>query len=274
MRSKSQTRRTNSSSIKTRKPGSLTKSRSYAIYGPAGTGKTTLAGTFPGPVLLIDMNDRGDDSVAELADKLEVVDVSSEEELEDIYWELKSGAWKGKFSTVIIDTVTQLQQIIIEELVETKGKKSRKFADKNAGDWGTMTKQDWGTVSSKMKKHIVNFRNLPVNMVFLAQQRVFNVGEDDEVEFQPEVGPSLSPATASYLASAMHVVGNTFIRRKIRKTKNEKGKVVEKRRLVYCLGIGPSELYIRKVRKPRDIEVMDVIENPTYEDIIEIIQGE
>lgn len=272
MKSKSQTRRT--SGIKTRMPGSRTDSRAYAIYGPAGTGKTTLAGTFPGPVLLIDMNDRGDDSVAELADKLVVADVTEESELEDIYWELKSGSWKGKYATVILDTVTQLQQIIIEELVESKGSKSKKFADKNAGDWGTMTKQDWGTVSSKMKKHILNFRGLPINVVFLAQQRVFNIGEDDEIEFQPEVGPSLSPATASYLASAMHVVGNTFIRRKVKKVKNEKGKVVEKSRLVYCLGIGPSELYIRKVRKPRDIEVMDVIENPTYEDIIEIIQGE
>lgn len=270
MRSKSPMR---SSKIPTRKPGSLTKSRAYAIYGPAGTGKTTLAGTFPGPVLLIDMNDRGDDSVADIKD-LEVADVNEEAELEDIYWELKSGGWKGKFATVIIDTITQLQKIIIEELVESKGKKNRKFADKAAGDWGTMTKQDWGTVSSKLKKHIGNFRDLPMNVVFLAQQRVFNVGEDEEIEFQPEVGPSLSPATAAYLASAMHVVGNTFIRRKVKKTKNEKGKVVEKSRLVYCLGIGPSELYIRKVRKPRDIEVMDVIENPTYEDIIEIIQGE
>lgn len=274
MKSKSQTRRTNSSKIPTRKPGSLTKSRAFGIYGPAGTGKTTLAGTFPGPVLLIDMNDRGDDSVAELADKLEVADVTEESELEDIYWELKSGSWKGKFATVILDTVTQLQQIIIEELVDGKKNKNRKFADKNAGDWGTMTKQDWGTVSSKMKKHIANFRDLPVNMVFLAQQRVFNVGEDDEVEFQPEVGPSLSPSTAAYLASAMHVVGNTFIRKKVKKSKNEKGKLVEHSKLVYCLGVGPSELYIRKVRKPRDIHVMDVIENPTYEDLIEIIQGE
>lgn len=273
MRSKSPMRSTKTSKIKTRKPGSMTDARAYAIYGPAGTGKTTLAGTFPGPVLLIDMNDRGDDSVANVKG-LEVADVTSEEELEDIYWELKSGSWKGKFATVVLDTVTQLQQIIIEELSEARGKRNKKFADKNPGDWGTMTKQDWGTVSSKMKKHIVNFRDLPVNVVFLAQQRVFNVGEDEEVEFQPEVGPSLSPATAAYLASAMHVVGNTFIRRKIKKTKNEKGKVVEKRRLVYCLGIGPSELYIRKVRKPRDIEVLDVIEDPTYEDIIEIIQGE
>ena len=33
--------------------------RSWAIYGRSGSGKTTFSSTFPGPTLLLDIDDRG-----------------------------------------------------------------------------------------------------------------------------------------------------------------------------------------------------------------------
>ena len=246
----------------------IVKPRSWVIYGRAGTGKTTLAGTFPGPVLLVDVKDEGTDSVSDVKG-LDVFEVEESGDLDELYWFLKEN--KKGYKTVVIDTVTQLQQIRVEEIGEEKGIKG----NKQAGDWGTLTKQDWGGISSWLKKVITDFRSLDMEVVFLAQDRLFKSGEEgDPAEgLEPEVGPRLSPAVMSHLCAAVHMVGHTFIRSKITK-KKVGGKVIEKEVKEYCLRLGPSTYYITKLRKPMTIELPDFLDNPTYEDILEIITGE
>lgn len=245
--------------------------RSFAFYGRSGTGKTTLASTFPGPIILLDIRDEGTDSIADVKD-LEVKEIESFDDLEEAYWWLHKDE-ADKYSTVVIDTVSQLQQLTVKEMIGDKGRGGKK-----AGDWGSMTKQDWGAVSAKMKEWIVNFRDLTklgYQVVFIAQDRVFNLGDDEDVsddQIAPEVGPALSPAIAKVLNAAVSVIGNTFIRsRIIKKEVKSKKKRIEK--LDYCLRIGPNSVYVTKVRKPRDIEAPSFIMDPTYEDILDIIKG-
>lgn len=263
------------SSLPTRKPGSATKGRAYAIYGRAGTGKTTLFGTFPGKKLLLDMNDRGDDSVADI-DDLEVMDISDPDDLDDAYWYVKKNP--KAFGAVCIDTVTQLQQMFVERISEKKSSSKRGKRVQAAGDWGTMTKQDWGEVAALMKNEITRWRDLPLEVVFLAQDRVFGAEEDDmDSLLEPEVGPRLSPSVNKHLCAAVHVIGNTFLRvKKLKKKveKNGKEKVVTTEKIVYCLRVGPNPVYTTKVRKPKEFDVPEFIENPTYEDIIDIVNGD
>ncbi len=246
----------------------ISRPRSWVIYGRAGTGKTTLAGTFPGPVLLVDCKDEGTDSVSDVKG-LDVFEVESSEDMDDLYWALRDNP-KG-YGTVVIDTITQLQQIRVEEVAESKNLKG-----KLAGDWGTLTKQDWGSISGWLKKVITDYRSLDMEVVFLAQDRVFNAGEEDEGTdgaINPEVGPRLSPSVMSHLCAAVHMVGNTFIRERI-KVKKVNGKKVEESIKEYCIRLGPSTSYITKLRKPKAIELPDFLENPTYEEILEIVTGE
>ena len=144
---------------------------------------------------------------------VDVLDVETWESFEEAYWWLKQNP--TKYKTVVIDTITQLQQIVVEEI---GGRKAEK-AGKAAGDWGTMTKGDWGEVSSRLKTWITNYRDLPMEVVFLAQDRVFNVDEEENQDgmIDPEVGPRLSPSVNSHLCAAVSVIGNTFIRTKLRK---------------------------------------------------------
>lgn len=246
----------------------IEKPRSWAIYGRAGTGKTTLAGTFPGPILLIDVKDEGTDSVSDVKG-MDVLEVESSEDLEEAYWYLKENP--GKYRTVVIDTITQVQQVKVEEFSEEKGVKG----NKNAGDWGTLTKQDWGTIAGWLKKTITDYRSLDMEVVFLAQDRVFNVGEEESEDgtIEPEVGPRLSPSVTSHLCAAVHMVGNTFIRERVTH-KKVNGKKVEERKKEYCLRLGPSNYYITKLRKPRSVDLPDFLTDPTYEDILEIVTGE
>lgn len=240
-----------------------------AIYGRSGSGKTTLASTAPA-ALLINIRDEGDDSVRDIKG-LRVWDIEDIDDVEEVYWFLKKG--KHKYETAILDTVTMWQQMKIEDVMGGKQNK----AGKNVGDWGTMTKQDWGAVSAYMKYWITNFRDLDMNVIFLAQERVFNIDDDGGSEIgmiDPEIGPSLSPATKNHLNAAVNIIGNTFIRSRDVTKKDEKGRKKTVEKIEYCLGVGPSSMYTRKIRKPRSIKLPDVIVDPTFDDIIELIEGE
>jgi len=259
------------SGLQFKKKSKKEPNRSFVIYGPSGTGKTTLSGTFPKPILFADVKDRGTDSISEYSeDEIRITEIESFEDIELLVEEIRANP--GLYKTVVIDTVTQMQQLAIEEVVAAKKKKTKKAA----GDWGSMTMRDWGDVSSKMKEWIIALRDLPVQTVFLAQHRVFNSsdeGDDAEEQLAPEVGPRLSPSTASHLNAAVDVIGSTFIRERI-VVKTVNGKKVKKKKTEYCLRIGPNPIYTSKIRKPKNIEVPDFVVNPSYEDIVAIIKGE
>lgn len=244
------------------------------IYGRSGTGKTTFTGTFPSPILLLDVSDKGTDSIADVKD-CKVMEVTCWDDFEMVYWYLKDHP--EEYSTVVVDTITQLQQFSILKVLAEKGKK-----EENAGDWGTMTKREWGDVAAMMKTWITNYRDLPMEVVFIAQDRVFNLDEesqDSENILMPEVGPRLSPSVAAHLNASVSVIANTFIREKITVTKVKKEgfkKPKEKEEVVYqyCMRVGPNPMYVTKLRKPKNVTPPSFVVDATYEDLVGIIKGE
>lgn len=245
--------------------GSLERVGSFAIYGRAGSGKTTLASTFPKPILLLDIRDKGTDSIADIKG-IDVIEIESLDDIEDIYYMLKD---RTKYKTVVFDTVTEMQKIVMKQVVEGKKKSTDRL-----GDWGTMAKRDWGDVAGIMNKWISDFRDLPLEVVFLAQERVKNIDEDedDDNQLTPEVGPAVMPSIALTLNAAVNVIGNMFIRMR-RTTKHVKGKRVVKEEPMYCLRVGPNPIYTTKLRKPRSAEAPPYIEDPTFADIMSLIKG-
>lgn len=257
--------------LPTRSPGGHVH-RAFVFYGRSGTGKTTVAASFPKPILLLDVSDSGDESVADVTG-LEVMDVRSWDDFEIAYWWLKKHP--KHYKTLVVDTASQLQIMAIKKVLEDKGK-----SDERAGEWGVMTKQEWGQVASLMKMWITNLRDLPMEVVIVAQDRVFNVGDEDAAEgLDPEVGPGLSPSIARHLNASFHWIGCTFVRSRTVKVKLKnppKGKspYVERSKIEYCMRVGPNPTYITKMRKPKDITPPDVIVDPTYDKLIGIIKGD
>jgi GTPase SAR1 family protein len=79
------------------------------IYGEPGCGKTTLACSLPG-VLLIDV-DRGQRVLRNhphLLKEVKVFTPNSYQEVDDLFWEIKEGKYVDR-KTIVIDTFTTLQ---------------------------------------------------------------------------------------------------------------------------------------------------------------------
>lgn len=228
------------------------------VYGRSGTGKTTLAASFPQPALILDVKDRGTDSVSDVTD-LKVLYITNWDDFEDAYYALLENK---HYKTVIIDTVSQLQDIAIQH-VTGGGKKD--------GNWGSMTKQDWGEVASLLKTWLIRYRDLGINVVYIAQDRVFNVEEEDENQIAPEIGPRIMPSVAAVLNAGVDIITHTFIREnKVVKVVNNKR--IEKRTLEFAARVGPHITYVTKIRKPKDVIPPSFVSNPTYDKIISLIK--
>lgn len=244
--------------------------RAAAIYGRAGTGKTTLAATWPKPILYLNIRDDGTDSIADVED-IDVKHVTTSDDLQEVILWCTKQAKKGKliYRTIILDTMSQLQGILVEELCANKKLKK----GQNPGDFGTLTKQEWGQIAGDLKAAIWDIRNLGIESVFIAQDRVFNDPSDEEDDglnqLDPEVGPKLMPSVNKDLCASVSIIGNTFIR--IVTKKNDKGKKEISKK--YCLRIGPNAVYTTKIRKPKGIELPDYIEDPSFRKLKKIREG-
>ena len=257
--------------------GEIKQARSTALYGRAGTGKTTLSATWPKPILYLNIRDDGTDSIADI-EGIDVVDIETSDDMRDILlWCVKKvNRGKLKYKTIVLDTATQFQGILVREKVEESGKKLKK--GQNPGDFGTLTQQEWGQIAGEMKKLIMDVRGIPgLESVFICQERIFNAGdeEDDGLgQIDPEVGPRLSPSVKDDLNASVSIIGNTFIRIKVTTTKDKKtlkkSKKIDKQ---YCLRVGPNSVYTTKIRKPKGIEAPDFIVDPTFRKIKKIVKG-
>lgn len=240
--------------------GEKTDNLKAAFYGRSGTGKTTLAATFPGPILILDIKEEGEDSIADLGDTIKIVEVKMWEEVEQLYWYLESG--EHPYKTVVIDTVTQMQALKMDQL--------RKINNKGPDE--LITRQMWGTISGSVQTWILNYRDLPMNVVFLAQDRVNRVDdEDDESDEQlaPEVGPAVMPSVSKTLNAAVKTAGQTYLKEVIKRSKKGIQREVE-----YRLRLGPHAIYYTKIRKPKNRHLPEYIVDPSYDKIVQVIKGE
>ena len=240
------------------------------IYGKAGKGKTTLACSFPKPILLLDVKEKGTDSVRDQKN-IDAIRVENWGDLDMLYWYLKKD--NHKYKTFVWDTTSQLQRLCIENVLEEHN------VEGEPGWWGTMSKRDWGKVSTQLSHAILDWRDLKMNGVFIAHDRVFEgvENEDDEEEglIEPSVGPNLIPSVVNVLNAAVGVIGNTFVRERIKEIKIKgKKKKKTKKVLEYCLRVGPHAYYITKIRNPKKFKVPQVIVDPTYKKILAVITGE
>lgn len=135
----------------------------FVIYGDAGSGKTVLASTFPktkdAPMLYLDILEGGTGSIDQsYAENIVVVDILKFEELDEVLTDVMNGYTIDengqkipvKYSTIVMDSATQMEYLLKEYLKRAAGKTSM-----NLKLWGeTRESQDtiWNLAKNLHKK--------------------------------------------------------------------------------------------------------------------------
>jgi len=237
------------------------------LYGRAGTGKTHFIGTAPKPVLVLDFREDGITTIRNTKDAF-VLHMDNWDDFESIYWYLLEG--DHPYKTVAIDTVTSLQDIAMKQVM---------------GDRKSVSQRMWGEIAGLMKTWIMNYRDLPMHVIYTAQDRLSGGGSDDDDEdyvsdgmLLPEMGPYVIPSVAKILNACVGVIGNTFIREVSKKVKTNKGNEKTKTEVVYSMRIGPHARYATKIRcdgpeESQEPVVPRLLDNPSFDKVKNLALG-
>lgn len=226
------------------------------FYGPNGTGKTTVAGTFPKPLLVLDVNERGTRVLAK-QEGCSKRNVDVFEMFAQAYWYLKSG--KHPYKTVVIDNVTTLQEVAMRYVM------NKEATFDLSKDMDMPTKRDWGGLSQLLKRWLIDFRNLDMNVVFIAQEK--RDKEEDLESDEASVYPQVTPSVKSILGAAVDVIGRTYV---LERTDPNTDKSV----IRFCMRIAPSSKYLAKIRIPEGAKTPNSVVNPSYDALYKIMSGE
>ena len=227
------------------------------VYGRSGTGKTQFMSTLPRPILFLDVNERGLDTIRG-EKQIDVLQCREWADFEDIFWALEEGM---KYKSVVIDQITNLQDLGMAEVRDRAKKTSSEL----------FTKKNWGELSGLLKTGLANFRGLSdqYNIGLIAHERSFGGGDEEDNALEPAVGARIMPSVSSFVDGAVDVIGSTFIRESF------SGKGSKKvRQVVYCMRIGPHAFYSTKVRRPVEAGPLpDFVVDPTFKKITNLISG-
>ena len=135
----------------------------------------------------------------------------------------------------MIDTITGMQNMCMARtLKESEDRDPTK--DPSLPVW-----KDYGKVNTLMKKYLLWFRNLPMHMVLIAQEKVSDNEETGEIEKYPDLSPG-SRATATACVDFIGRIYSKEVRAVNKRTKKE----VKKWRTLML--VGPHEVYLTKDR--------------------------
>jgi hypothetical protein len=264
-------------------------------YGRGKTGKTRLGCSFPKPVLIIGIED-GTESIKQTKE-VDFAPLDHSSDIDDLLSLLshissKPSGQSLKYQTVVLDTAGGLQDMVLREVL---GLDTLPISS----SWGMADVRTWGVINNQFQERMNSILSLAdshkIHTVIIAHERSFNSEGGGSDVILPSVGASLTPGNAAWLNGACDYICQTYIkgREEVTVSKVEiptpvlkNGKMeteirieeVVNRTLVpgkvdYCLRVGPHPVYQTGFRLPEGFTLPDVIINPTYEKIMDVIEG-
>lgn len=233
------------------------------IYGRSGSGKTAFGATFPKPILFIDTNERGTETIKQEED-VDVVRVTEWSQMDELYWALVNGETDIQYESIVVDQITNLQDLGMHEVY----RKSRKGRDE------LFTQKNWGQLSGMLKQAVSDWRELAdtYNVLFIAHERVFEGGDDEDEAIEPSIGARVMPSVGSFVDGAVDAIGSTYIKERWEEPERKGDDMV--RHVDYCMRLGPHAFYSTKIRRPVSAgPIPEFIVDATFDKIRNLIAG-
>ena len=202
------------------------------VYGMAGAGKTYLARTAPGKVLVISA-EAGLLSIRD-AQNVEAIEVKSAAEVVEVYEALRSG--KLQYDTVCLDSISEISELLLQA-EKAKHKDARKA---------------YGEVQESVTNVMRAFRDLQMHVMFICKED--KVNNDGVFEQAPKmVGTKLGQSITYFFDEvlALRVIEDT----------DAEGNPVQARWLQTRIGQG----YVAKDRSGK----LEAFEEPNLTKLIE-----
>jgi phage nucleotide-binding protein len=156
------------------------------IYGNPGVGKTSLA-VSSGETLLVDV-ENGGALLGLRGIKVDRVKLSSWSETKEVLELCRSGKWK----TVAIDPIGELLDKLLQEL---------RLSGYGANKGDSLSLQGWGVAKEKFRQLMRSFRDLDMNVIFVAHS------SEKKEEEATLVRPKLQASLDEDVCGMMDVVG-------------------------------------------------------------------
>ncbi len=162
------------------------------IVGPPGAGKTIMSSTFPDA--LFASAEGGLMSIADRRQKY--VEIKTSDELLQLKYAIdqepavRQDLLGFPVETVVVDTIDEIQRILIRERLDSQKKES-------------MSLPDWGWLGEQMQAIIRGFRNLPMHVVFTCHSKEVTDQESGRLYFKPGLQGAIGDQIPAYVDLAV-----------------------------------------------------------------------
>lgn len=234
------------------------------VYGRNKKGKTTFMCSAPN-ILIIDP-EHGTDEMDQKNPNVWHID--SWEELDDIYKYLKLG--KHDFTWVGVDGMTKIHNMALRWVMSQAEEQDLTRKP------GLVQQRDYGRANEMVKGMLWNFHNLPLGVIFSAQERMekaeFTDDDDEEVEANAAAFvPDLPKGARSTLNSIVGVIGRIYTVKTTVKFRNKDGEIEEKENVVQRrLWLEPHPSYDTGYRS--EYTLPRFLSNPTVPKLVKLIR--
>lgn len=236
------------------------------LYGRNRVGKTTLACQFPKPLLLISFEPSetgGAISVSQM-EGVHYIRVASKPLIDPKTKKLEAVAGSKKaltlanelhaynpFATVVVDTATSFQDIILQELMGLS-----KIPEMLS--WGLVSEEQYRDRSSKTREALRPFLDLPCHVVICAQERDHNPPKGREegskltrgMQGESFMAADLGGATVKWLHDACGYIGQLYEDEKMEERVTESTINKETRVVRTMVGTGKRVRRLRTLYHP------------------------
>lgn len=231
------------------------------VYGEGGVGKTTLALSFPYP-LVID-TDGGVEGDAVRGAKGEIWTPDKWQDLNALYWWIKDNIEKRGYGTVVLDSIDTLCTFILEEAVNMPNQ--GRGANASDTELVTANKQDYGKVHTAMRLFLSKLKTL-------SQERGVHIVLTSAVrEANPEEGRTkrtfdCQPAVEKILLYWCNVYGE-MTATEVPVDPKDKSKGTKEQRVLWTT-VSQRE----RKNKTRFAALRPGVKEPTFNRIVELIE--